>query len=79
MLVRVSLFGDVGRYLHGRDKDHEQELVDGATVFELMTALGIDPGKEPQLTIAVNGELGGVESSLSDGDKVMLVTPMEGG
>ena len=79
MLVRVSLFGDVSRHLHGRDKDHAQELADGATVRELMAALGIDPAGDPQLTIAVNGELGKLESPLRDGDKVMLVTPMEGG
>ena len=79
MLVRVSLFGDVSRHLHGRDKDHGQELPDGATVRDLMAALGIEPGSEPPLTIAVNGQLGRVDSPLSEGDKVMLVTPMEGG
>ena len=79
MLVRVSLFGDVSRHLHGRDKDYGQELRDGATVRELMDVLGIDPGGDPPLTIAVNGELGKLESRLHDGDKVMLVTPMEGG
>ena len=79
MLVRVSLFGDVSRHLHGRDKDHRQELPDGATVRELMAALGIDPGREPPLTIAVNGELGKLGSPLKHGDKVMLATPMEGG
>ena len=79
MLVSVSLFGDVSRHLHGRDKEHGQALPDGATVRELMAALGIDPGGDPPLTIAVNGELGKLESPLRDGDKVMLVTPMEGG
>jgi sulfur carrier protein ThiS len=79
VLVRVSLFGDVSRHLHGRDKDHGQELPDGATVRDLMAALGIEPGSEPPLTIAVNGQLGRVDSPLSEGDKVMLVTPMEGG
>jgi molybdopterin converting factor small subunit len=79
MLVQVSLFGDVNRHFHGRDKGLARELPDGATVRDLMSALGIEPGKEPELTIAVNGELGGLESALADGDKVMLVTPMEGG
>lgn len=79
MLVRVSLFGDVNRHLHGRDKDHQQELSDGATVRDLMAALGIEAHSEPELTIAVNGQLGGLDSSLADGDRVMLVTPMEGG
>jgi sulfur carrier protein ThiS len=79
MLIRVSLFGDVSRHLHGRDKEHAQELPDGATVRDLMAALGIDPSGDPPLTVAVNGELGQVASPLRDGDKVMLVTPMEGG
>ena len=56
-----------------------KELPDGATVRDLMAALGIEPGGDPPLTIAVNGQLGKVESPLRDGDTVMLVTPMEGG
>lgn len=79
MLVRVSLFGDVNRHLHGRDRDHQQELPSGATVNDLMTALGIAEGSEPELTIAVNGELAKRDAPLADGDRVMLVTPMEGG
>jgi molybdopterin converting factor small subunit len=77
--VQVSLFGDVNRHLHGREKEHAQDLPDGATVSDLLAALGIDLANEVQLTIGVNGELGRPDSRLSDGDKVMLVTPMEGG
>jgi len=75
--VRVSLFGDVNRYLHGRPKEHEQEMTDGATVQDLLTALAIPPQNE--LTIGVNGELSKPQTTLRDGDKVMLATPMEGG
>ena len=55
----------------------EVELSSDARVTDLLDALGVPP--ESQLTLGVNGELAQLDSALHDGDKVMLVTPMEGG
>ena len=74
MKVQLSAFGDVDRHLKGR---RELELPASATVTSLLAELGIAPSD--QLTVGVNGQLAALDSPLHDGDKVMLVTPMEGG
>ena len=74
MKVHLSAFGDVDRHLKGR---RELELPDAASVTSLLNALGIAP--TDQLTVGVNGQLAALDSPLHEGDKVMLVTPMEGG
>ena len=43
----------------------------------LRARIGVRVG--PTLTVGVNGSLVAVDSTLHEGDKVMLVTPMEGG
>lgn len=72
--VAISAFGDVERNLKGRP---DLELADGATVADLLRTLGLEAG--PTLTVGVNGHLVALDSPLNQGDKVMLVTPMEGG
>jgi sulfur carrier protein ThiS len=75
--VRVSLHGDVHRYRRGRPEPFEEELVEGATVAELVEQIGIDPTMT--ITIGVNGKLGRREAELHEGDEVLILTPMEGG
>ncbi len=74
MKIAISAFGDVDRHVKGR---RELELADGATVATVLAELGISP--TAQLTVGINGQLVALDSPLRDGDKVMLVTPMEGG
>ena len=74
MKVQISAFGDVERHVKTR---HEIELPDHSTVADLLAALAVPP--QSQLTTGVNGQLVALDSLLHDGDKVMLVTPMEGG
>ena len=77
VIVKVSLHGDAHRYRKGRSDPFEQELADGATVQQLVDALGIDPAMS--LTFGVNGEMASREQPLRAGDSVMILTPMEGG
>ena len=77
VIVKVSLHGDAHRYRKGRSDPFEQELPDGATVQQLVDALGIDPAMP--LTFGINGEMASREQPLRDGDTVMILTPMEGG
>lgn len=74
MKVALSAFGDVERALKRRG---DVDLPDTATVADLLQVLELEPG--PTLTVGVNGQLAALDSPLHDGDKVMLVTPMEGG
>ena len=75
--VTVSLHGDAHRYRRGRPDPFEEELPAGATVQQLIDALGIDPAMP--LTVGVNGELRQRAQPLAEGDSVMILTPMEGG
>jgi sulfur carrier protein ThiS len=72
--VAISAFGDVERSLKRRS---DVDLPDTATVADLLSILELEAG--PTLTVGVNGQLAALDSPLHEGDKVMLVTPMEGG
>jgi molybdopterin converting factor small subunit len=49
----------------------------GATLDDLLAALGIDPTID--LTAAIDGELAARDTPLHDGAEVILLAPMEGG
>lgn len=61
----------------GGDGPQRHVLPAGATVADLLTALGIDGAAD--LTAAVDGELAERATPLRDGAEVMLLAPMEGG
>jgi len=76
--VNVTFFADLRRFLpRGADGPQRYALAAGATVADLLATIGIQYPTD--LTIAVDGELAGLETSLSDGTDVMLMSPMEGG
>jgi sulfur carrier protein ThiS len=76
--VTVTLFADLRRFLpRGADGPQRYEVPAGATVADLLAAVGIEDGAE--VTTAVNGELAGRDTPLRDGAEVMLLSPMEGG
>jgi sulfur carrier protein len=68
--VTVSLNGD------------RRELPDDATVADLVRGLGHDPAR-PGVAVAVNGELvpraSWTRTGLSGGDRVEIVTAVQGG
>ncbi len=76
--VRLTLFADLRRYL---PKGHEGPLTvtlpHGATVADLVHQTKVDSCVE--LTVGINGDQGGCDSVLHDGDEVVLFSPMEGG
>jgi molybdopterin converting factor small subunit len=76
--VSVTFFADLRRFLpHGADGPQRYSLPEGATVADLLGTIGIEYPAD--LTVAVDGELAGRETPLSDGAEVMLLSPMEGG
>ena len=76
--VNVTLFADLRRFLpRGADGPQRYLLGEGATVTDLLGAIGIEPDAE--ITAAVDGELAARETALRDGADVMLLSPMEGG
>ena len=76
--VRLVLFADLKRFLpQGIDGPLTFSLAPGATVAELMAEAGVP--EEADITIGLNGDEAALESVLSDGDEVVLFSPMEGG
>lgn len=76
--VTVTFFADLRRFLpRGADGSQRYDLSEGATLAELLAAIGIEPGYD--LTAAVDGELAARDTPLRDGAEVMLLSPMEGG
>ncbi|MEK7701018.1 MAG: MoaD/ThiS family protein [candidate division NC10 bacterium] len=76
--VTVTLFADLRRFLpRGADGPQRYTVPEGATLADLLAAVGVAPGVE--LTAAVDGELAARDTPLSDGADVMLLSPMEGG
>lgn len=61
----------------GGDGPQRHVLAAGATVADLLAALGIDDTID--LTAAVDGELAERDTPLRDGAEVMLLAAMEGG
>jgi sulfur carrier protein ThiS len=76
--VTVTLFADFRRLLpRGADGPQRYTVREGATVSELLAAIGVAAGAD--VTVAVNGELAAGDTPLRDGADVMVLSPMEGG
>jgi sulfur carrier protein ThiS len=76
--ISVAFFADLRRFLpRGADGPQRYTVPEGATVADLLAAIGVEAGAE--VIIAVDGELAAREAPLRDGAEVMLLNPMEGG
>jgi sulfur carrier protein ThiS len=76
--VRVRLFAALRRFLPpGVDGPLERALRPGATVADLLHAIGIPD--DTDATVAIDGELAERRDTLHDGADVMVLSPMEGG
>lgn len=76
--VTVTFFADLRRFMpRGEDGPQRYTIHEGATVADLLAAIGIEP--DADVTIAVDGELASRDTLLPDGAEVMLLSPMEGG
>ena len=76
--VTVTLFADLRRLLpRGTDGPQRYTVREGATVSELLAAIGVEAGAD--VTVAVNGELAARDTTLREGAEVMVLSPMEGG
>jgi sulfur carrier protein ThiS len=76
--VIVTFFADLRRFLpRGADGPQRYVIREGATLADLLAAIGIEP--EYELTAAVDGELAAGGTPLREGAEVMLLSPMEGG
>ncbi len=75
--MRVLFFGEMRRHLP-RDREHvDLALPDGATVADVLAAVGVRP--EDERIVGRNGSLAQDATPLADGDVISLYHPMGGG
>lgn len=82
MNVFVTLFADLRRFgPKGHEGSLDVSLEDGATVEEMLTAMGVpeDETIRGEITVGLNGELGRRDSVLNEADEILLFSPMAGG
>lgn len=77
MNVRVRCFTGMRPYAPDGQGDFSLELVEGATLRELLRQLQVPADATP--FIAVNGRRAEAHHTLHDGDEVVMFTTMEGG
>ena len=78
MRVLVTLMADMRRFAPSDARGPQPyELGAGAAVGDLLSLSGIP--SDLDITIGVDGELGGRDTPLREGADVMIVSPMEGG
>lgn len=75
MRVKVTLYGELRRYLNGGSA--EVEAPEGATVEEVLAGLGVDPA-HPRIA-AVNDETVDETQALQDGDTMEVFHAVAGG
>lgn len=76
--LRVALQADLRKYLaKGETGPKTVTLKSGATVADLLAALGIPEGET--VTVGVDGELAQKDAPLHDHAEVTMFSPMEGG
>jgi len=81
MKVTVKMSGMIARTVPGSADGIEVKLLDGATVSNLMTRLGL-PGNETYLIIVNDSTVPKdrrATHKLSDGDRIAIVPPLKGG
>jgi len=76
--VRVTLFADLRRFLaKGQEGPQQFVLPAGTSIGTLLDQIGIPA--EDETTAGLNGELAQRDTTLKDGDDLVLFSPMEGG
>jgi len=77
MLVHVRLYAELARHVPGGERQKTIELPDGSSVADLLAALAVP--EETAIIIGLNGALADRAALLSDGDRLELITQMQGG
>jgi molybdopterin converting factor small subunit len=75
--VRVLFFGEMRRHLPRGQEHVDLALPEGATVLDLLAAVGVAAADER--IVGRNGALAQDDAPLQDGDEISLYHPMGGG
>lgn len=73
----VRLYAELARRMADGQRQLELELPAGSSIGDLLSHLQVP--EEPAVIVGRNGRLAGPAESLTDGDRIELMTQMEGG
>ena len=76
MRVEVELFGEL-RSLSKNGSKFELVIEKGATIGELLSEIGVRD--EDSWSAAINGQVAYADTALTDGSKVIVFPPIQGG
>jgi molybdopterin converting factor small subunit len=77
MKVEVTLFGFLRKFSPGESDSFALELSEESSVGDVIKKLGM-PHKEPCMII-LNGRHSEEDALTTDGDEIVIMTPVEGG
>ncbi|MEA4884338.1 MAG: MoaD/ThiS family protein [Clostridia bacterium] len=77
MQVKVKVHGHAREYFPGQREDFVYEFSPDATVLDMFTALGIKP--ELVMSVVADGVPVPKTHVLTDGEALLLITPVAGG
>ena len=77
MKVSVRLYAELARAVASGERQITVELPTGSTVQTLLTQLAVP--EKPSVIVGRNGSLANPSEPLLDGDRIELMTQMEGG
>ncbi len=77
MKISIRPIGPLRRHLEGDSKSVEVTLPDGATVADALAAIGIDA--DAQWNASIKGQLVYKDAEVSDGDDLLVFSPIAGG
>ena len=73
----VRLYAELAKSVANGQRQLDVELPNGSSIGDLLSHLNVP--EEPAVIVGRNGRLAGPAESLSDGDRIELMTQMEGG
>jgi len=77
MKVTIEALGALRKFLQEGESSITVELPHGSTVAEALASMGAPP--ETQYNASIKGQLVYTYTALTDGDRLLLFTPIEGG
>ena len=77
MLVKVELYGDLGKSTRGGDRKVDVEVDEGITVGEVLMQLGVT--REQTWNAALNGTLIYASDVVAEGGTLIVFPPIAGG
>jgi sulfur carrier protein ThiS len=79
MHVTVQAFNEVRHLTRALPPGGALEVIPGATAGDVLARLGVPPARQATLVLFRNGRPARLDTTLEDGDALVVLAPMTGG